>query len=165
MKPIPESDLRAAELEASPPVKQVHKYTAAIFSIVADMKAAKKIGMPLKHGWQRLRDVLDAAMEEDDATALDDLKKALANLEVGSARITVTSGKHKWEWAEGHAKNKPIAPVTMAFIQAIRNIQGRSNRAPTRQEILDEINLILVDGVDETEVSRQISRLAWNDII
>jgi hypothetical protein len=165
MKKIPEDMLRAAEEDAAAPVKKVSKFTGRIFSIVADLKAAEKLGMPIEPAWQSLREVLDEAASEGEFAAFDDQQKALASLNVGAAHISVTSGKNRWDFAQGFSKNKARSPKTMAFIQAIRNLQGGKNRAPTRQEILDEMSRMLVDGVDDTEVSRQLTRLGWNDLI
>jgi hypothetical protein len=47
------------------------------------------------------------------------------------------------------------------MIDAIMNLQEDSRRAPTRQEILDAID----SPIDETELSRQLTRLGWNDLI
>ena len=54
-------------------------------------------------------------------------------------------------------------PVTLAMVQAIRNIQGKVQRAPTRREILSELEK--ASAIDDTELCRQLVKLGWQEMI
>jgi hypothetical protein len=165
MKRIPESLLRKVEAEAKPPVKKVGTYTAEIFAAVADIKAAEKLGKDMSPAWMRLREIIDEAASHGDATAFEDMQKALKNLNVAASHFTIRSGEQQWEITSGRMLNPPIRPVTVALVKAIRDFQFDRNRAPDRQEILTAMNKILENGIDETELSRQLTRLGWNELI
>jgi hypothetical protein len=166
MKPIPEILLQRAEADARPPVKRLNGFTASIFSAVGNIKAAERLGMPLLPEWNCLREILDEAAAANDATAFDDLQKALKGLEVGAAHITVTIGKRdtgeQLHFAQGHQKNSFRAPQTLELVQAVRQIQHRENRAPKRQEIIKQMNQA---AYDDAALHRHLEKLGWLELL
>lgn len=164
MKQIPNELLLRAEREARPPVKKSNLRTGEIFAAVAHLKAAERLQKSPEPAWKALRNILDDAAERGDYTAFDDLQKALSKLEVNTVEITI-SGEDGGNIVLGKQTNPPRAPVTVGIIQAIKNLQFATSRAPTRKEIIDEFSRMDPDGIDETELSRQLTRLGWNDLI
>lgn len=165
MRPIPRELLDAAEAAASVPVKKIGTHTAEIFAAVADIKAAEKLGEDMVPAWQRLRETVDRAAAAGDAAALDDMQKALKNLRVASTHVQIKTGNKELEITTGRMLNAPLRPVTLALVKAIRDFQFDRDRAPDRQEILDGMAKLLPEGIDESELSRQLTRLGWNHLI
>ena len=69
----------------------------------------------------------------------------------------------------GMPKNRPRQRVTYAIVFAVDILQTVLDRPPTRAEIMDFVatheampeNM----AIDETEVSRQLTKLGWNEFI
>ncbi len=163
MKKIPHDMLVLARRDASTPARSVNKHTEEIFRLVADIVAFQKSRQNPTPAWDKLKCVLDQAMADSDYTALDDLAKAWKNTEVKAWIFSskAADGTLTPFYTSGQIVNSPRSPITVAMIDAIMNLQEDSRRAPTRQEILDAID----SPIDETELSRQLTRLGWNDLI
>ena len=169
MPKISDETLDAAESTASTPTKKLNGFTTDVFNAVAHFRAGKTAGLPLNEFWPALRGVLDAAAEAGDWTAFDDLGKALQRVEVETIQVTIT--EHQGgdatviRTAIGELTNPPRQPKTITLIHAIRQLQSKAGRAPTRQEIIDKVSVLDPDGMDETELSRQLKNLGWQDLI
>lgn len=170
MKPIPEKDLAKAELDVSIPVKKnkLGTYTASIAQAVANFKAAERYGneMVLAERWNEINNLINEAVMAGDTSALDDLAKfrnPLKPLSSESFRLKLKDGKNLIDISWGEITSPARQPVTVIMIESIRSIQNRINRAPTRREIADEMAERI--AIDDTEISRQLTRLGWNDLI
>ena len=175
MKPIPDAILEDALSRAILPVKQFDELTLHIYQSVADLMTARQAGNDPTKEWDDLKRVLDQAVKDNEWEAFSDLAKAWNKLKIETSSFTNNGVKS----THGKVMNPPRAPVTAALIRAIMYLQESKWVAyrisedefefiyegyVTRKEILDEM---AIDGmaIDESELSRQLTRLEWNNLI
>jgi hypothetical protein len=166
-KKIPSATLKRAHDAVSAPRKTLHKHTLAISEGVKRLRAAIRH----KHGeadaWQSLRDTLDKAAAAGEWSAIDDFAALWEGIKIASSRFTLTIGNGEpLTIVQGKSANKPRSPVTLALIKAIENLQapGGLNRAPNRQEILEEMALAGFQ-IEDAELCRQLKKLGWQKLI
>jgi hypothetical protein len=165
MKKISDEALELARMTAALPVRKVTETTLRVFTATADIHAAKLAGTDAGPAWALLRAVLDEAVAKGDYTAFDEASKAWEKftperVEAVTATLTFPGGEPPIVISQGEFR-PTLRLVTIAMIEAIERLQDRRNRAPTRQEILDEID----ETIDETELARQLTRLGWNGLL
>lgn len=166
--PIPKNKLFLAYAEAALPVKKITRDSVALWEAVANLKIAGKSGVNVDDAKVALqRAMIDALDGTDHQTVMDEIAKAQTKSEVKVDRVfTVTrEGRTVAKFARGSLLNKPRSPITMAIVETVLNIQGRTERAPTRQEIIKALETIKDGGIDDSELSRQLTRLGWNDLL
>jgi hypothetical protein len=151
-------------------VRKVTETTLAVFYAAGGIIAARRAGTDASQAWGGLREVLDEAVKSGDLTAFDEMAKAWEKFtetppESITATVTFPGGEPPIVITHGEWRWIPKAAVTVAMIDAIDRLQSRMNRAPDRQEILKEVGKILPGGMDDTELSRQLTRLGWNDML
>lgn len=165
MKKIPHDTLVLARREAIIPARKVNPRTEEVFRMAAHLIAHRRSGQCPAQAWGELRQVLDEAMTDGDWTVMDDLAKAWQNVKLSAWVFSsnMPDGTTVPFHSMGEITNPPRAPITVAVIDAISDFQFESTRAPTRQEILDA--MVATTPIDETELSRQLGRLGWSDLI
>jgi hypothetical protein len=163
MKKIPEEILEKAYLNSIVKRKSPGEYTGRIARAVAVLHACRELDTTPDAAWQRLRAVLDDAMTAGDWAAMDDLAKLWTGQSTKVMQVEIRTSAHSEPRTvpAGGPKDAGLRPITKMLVTAIRNLQRGKKCAPTRQEILAEMGK-LGDGsrgVDEAELSRQLTRL------
>jgi len=181
--PIPEETLDRLIARYSVPVTSTpDESTAALWDAVADLKGwlQKKGKSPTDPygmrfaAWQKLRSMLNDAVEANDASTFDSLAKAWETWEMKKPAPRAKQGeRNPWE-KENEQKiqrvadsieslipalpaNKPNAIKKIRFLEAIRALQRELNRAPTRWEI-EQLTLM-----HKTKVTSMANEMGFKD--
>jgi len=167
--------------------------TAAIWAAVADIKGwVEKKGGKITHGmpadpydvrsfaWQKLRGILDDAVEENNPCAFNTLSKAWQECEVRkpAPRFKKTRAKAiigPWKKNEELEKRKlaehieslipalpakdPNSPRKIDFLEAILDLQRKWKRAPTRREIEEKT------GITKNRVGDMVKDMGLGDLL
>ena len=169
MKKIPDKILEEAYLHSVVKPKTPGGYTGRIAKAVAVLHACRELETTPDGAWRGLRAVLDDAMTAGDWSSMDDLAKLWTGQSTKVMRVEIRTSAHPEPRtvAAGGPKDSGQRPIMKMLVTAIRNLQRGKNRAPTRQEILEEMSK-LGDGkrgIDDAELSRQLNRLGWSEMI
>jgi hypothetical protein len=167
MKKIPNELLWQACAEAAVPVKKLTAQSVDVWRAVADLKAALQNRHGEKEAFKRLQTVMGDAFADGAHKVLEEVAKAQEKSMVRTTRAWSIrqEGREEIEITRGTLTNAPRARVTLAIAQAILQLQDSTERAPTRREILDVAGKSLENGLDETELSSQLTKLGWNDML
>ncbi len=167
MKKIPNELLWNACAEAAVPVKKLTPHSVDVWRAVANLKAAGQKQHGEREAFNQLQSVMSEAFAGGEHEILDEVTKAQKNSMVRATRSWTIrrEGQDDVELTKGTLLNTPRARVTLAIVEAIIELQSIRERAPTRQEVLDVAGKSLENGLDETELSSQLTKLGWNGLL
>lgn len=165
---IPAKQLKDLRAVASLPTKSLPKpQFMAIWILTERLKSKMTLGAGGATGpWEKLREILEAAALSGDFRAIDEFSKAWkAWGRPGAAVPFIMPGLSFTVNIPGSCSAIPRRKKTLAVLLAIEDIQRRlrSKRAPTHREILDLVGKR--EGIDDTELSRQLKSLGLQDRI
>jgi len=168
MKKIPREILERAHAAAATPRKTLHKHTPAISEATKELRAAIRHNRDQHEAWNKLRVILDKAAAACEWSAIDDFAALWKSMAVSSTVFSLTLGKgDEQKLVSSRISNPPQRRITLVLIEAINSLQfgiESLNRAPSRQEILKEMERHGC-ALDDTELSRQLGRLGWQEMI
>lgn len=167
--------------------------TAAIWAAVAELKGwMEKKGGNTAHGmsadphnfrsvaWQKLRGILNDAVEQNNPFAFNTLSKAWKECEISKSAPRFKNSCAQaiidpWKENEELEKRKlaenienlipalptkdPNSPRKIEFLDAILDLQRKLKRAPTRREIEERT------GITKNKVEKMVSKMGLGDLL
>lgn len=174
---IPAKELRHLTAIASLPTKSIPRpQYIEIWILTKELKSEMTLGeRGASLSWAKLRNLLEAAALSGDFRAMDEFSKAWKAWGNPSASTPFTTPRLGFSVdIPGSCSAIPRRRKTLVVLEAIDDVQRRLSyetpplkRAPTHKEIIERVgNLVgTAEGIDETELSRQLRCLGLQDRI
>lgn len=154
--------------EAELPTKSQPKHPG-IFELVRRLKVHRlfsreqDVDLSKSDDWKQTVTYLSDALADGDFSALDDFCAAWHKVKVEGESVPVAGSGEVVGIAS--TTNSSRRPVTALIARAILQFQNDEGRPPTRQEILIALQDDCEDGLDDSEMSRQLKLMGLQDRI
>lgn len=147
------------------PAKKITPTTMAVYTLVKRLKCAeagKWTDETVTESFDALKEILDASIRAGDFTAFNEFAKFWKEITVKPVFMSKSAPQ---AIACAVKPGKPLREIASAIVEAVAVFQSHNDRAPTRPEIMEYLEKTLPKGIDDTELSRQLKRLGWQELI
>jgi len=115
--------------------------------------------------WQRIKEAIDAAMEERNFEFLDCFAEIWQKTGRPKTITPFTAGEYFSGNLVSSSDHAPRMPVAVGIIRAIKFFQSENDRAPTRQEINDFYSHLYNRGVGEDVLCKQLKKMKLHALL